>query len=305
MFRLVKKLNVLALIIPASGCSSPASHTDIEAKYRNAQSQTVQVTGMKIHYRDEGSGEPILLLHGTGSSLHTWDQWASSLAPHYRVIRVDLPGSGLTEPHPAAAYEVADDVRFVHAFLEQLGVDKVHIAGNSLGGRIAWQFAVDHPEQTQTLTLLNALGYPQDSWPPAIQFAQYPVFDTLMASYLPRFAFTTSLRDIYHDKDLISDELVDRYYEISTLDGKREAFTQRVKARLDQDSALIPQVQVPALILWGEEDKYFPVKNAYRFHEDIAGSRLVVYQDVAHLPMEEVPRQSATDFEGFLREHPL
>lgn len=288
------------VIVGISACAESFNAKDLEEKYADASSQFIELDGNRIHYRDEGEGEAIVLLHGTASSLHTWDSWAQQLSKTHRVIRMDLPGFGLTGPDFLNRYQVNDDVVFLYAFLQKLALKKVHIAGSSLGGRIAWQYALEHPDQVETLTLLNALGYEQESWPPPIQLAQWPVFDTMMTHVSPRFMYDLGLKDVYFDPQRVNDTLVDRYFELSRYPGNLAAFPKRVKARLDRDSHLIKAVRVPTLILWGEEDRYFPVSSAHRFHSDIRQSTLRVYEQVGHLPMEEVPEASVNDFTEFL-----
>jgi len=270
-------------------------------KYTNEASRFISVDGNRVHYRDEGEGEVIVLIHGTASSLHTWDHWTETLAGHYRVIRMDLTGFGLTGPDHLARYEVSDDVRFIKGFLDALDIDQAHFAGSSLGGRIAWQYALEYPNEVQTLALLNSLGYPQEKWPPPIQMAQWPVLDELMTHFSPKFMYEIGLKDVYYDKALVNDELVERYYEISRYPGNLAAFPARVKARLDKDASLIKQIAAPTLIMWGEEDLYFPVESAYRFGKDIDGSDLVIYPEIGHLPMEEDAERSVKDYLAFLK----
>lgn len=284
-----------------AACSDPLTLEDIDQKYMNSASLRMRLMGMNVHYRDEGSGPAVVMIHGTGSSLHTWDAWVAEMAGSFRFIRVDLPGCGLTGPRSDRAYEIQDDVAFMKAFLSRLNLRHAHWVGSSLGGRIAWDYALQYPEQVKTLTLIDALGYPQVEWPPAIQLAQYPVIDTIMANFLPRAVFKASLRDLYHKNFFISNELVDRYYELALREGNLQAFTDRVKATLDQDSSRMPEIKRPTLIMWGEEDRYFPVASAHRFHKDIEGSALVVFPGVGHLPMEEAPLASANAFLDFVR----
>jgi pimeloyl-ACP methyl ester carboxylesterase len=293
-------VSAILLSVFLSACDQRTDLATIEQKYANAASRSIELQGMRVHYRDEGAGQVLVLLHGTGSSLHTWDAWVEQLAGRYRVIRMDLPGSGLTGPRPDRAYEVAADITFLADFLDGLEIRQAHLVGSSLGGRIAWEYALRNPEGVASLTLISALGYPQERWPPAIELAQLPVIDRIMATHIPRFVFKTSLKDIYHENFRIDDALVDRYYELALREGNLQAFTDRVKARLDQDSHLIPQIRTPSLILWGESDRYFPVSSAWRFHEDIPGSRLVVFPNVGHLPMEEIPQASAAALIEFL-----
>lgn len=285
-----------------TACSDNIDANWLEEKYTNSASRFVLIDGNRVHYRDEGKGEVIILIHGTASSLHTWELWTETLSRDYRVIRMDLPGFGLTGPDHSGRYEVTNDVAFLKTFLNELNIDSAHFFGSSLGGRIAWQFALEHPHQVQTLGLMNALGYPQQRWPPPIEMAQWPVVDEVMKQFSPRFMYEIGLKDVYHDASLVNDALIDRYYEMSRYPGNMAAFPSRVKARLDKDSDQITQIQVPTLIMWGEKDIYFPAENAYRFHQDISDSDLVVYQSIGHLPMEETPERSAQDYLHFLEQ---
>jgi len=273
-------------------------------KYSNESSRFLTVNDMQVHYRDEGIGEVVVLIHGTASSLHTWDQWTEQLSGQYRVIRLDLPGFGLTGPHPNDKYEVLDDVQFLRGFLDKLIVNgaqkQVHLVGNSLGGRIAWQYSLDFPEQVKSLTLMNSLGYPQEQWPPAIEMAQWPVLETIVANFSPRFMFEDGLKEVYFDDALVTSTLVDRYFQLANFPGNMAAFPKRVQAKLDTQSESIKDISVPTLIQWGARDEYFPMARAYDFKRDIQGAKIKIYTDIGHLPMEETPQQSVQDFRLFI-----
>lgn len=291
---------VVSLCILLSACNNAIDQNFLEQKYTNASSKFIHIEDQRIHYRDEGSGDVILLIHGTASSLHTWDEWADELKKKFRVVRMDLPGFGLTGPDLSDRYEVSDDTKLLSKFLTALNIESAHLVGSSLGGRIAWQYALDNPKQVTTLTLMNALGYPQEKWPPPIEMAQWPIFDSVMEKFSPRFMYTIGLKDVYYNDSMVTDTLVDRYFELSRFPGNLTAFPKRVKARLDKDSSLIPKIRVPTLVIWGEEDLYFPVEAAYRFNKDIPKSEIVVFPNVGHLPMEEVPEISVNRFIDFL-----
>ena len=291
---------VISIASLLSGCKPNLTKGEILEKYTDGQSKFIEVRNNRVHYKDQGQGEILLLIHGTASSLHTWDMWSQAFADHFRVIRMDLPGFGLTGPDVSHSYEIEDDVAFISEFLEKLGVSQAHLIGSSLGGRIAWEYSLEYPNQVKSLTLINALGYKQESWPPAIQLAMLPGMETLMPKLSSRFVYSQSLKDIYFDHGLIDDDTIDRYYELSLYPGNAEAFPKRVKAKLDDQEQRITQIAAPTLILWGAEDRYFPVKNAYRFHEDIKQSQLKIYENVSHLPMEEVPEQSLNDVIQFI-----
>lgn len=300
---MIKKTNVLALFLSLllCACGSPIEKEELFDKYTNAYSQFITLDGNQIHYRDEGQGDVVVLIHGTASSLHTWDEWVKPLSNQFRVIRMDLPGFSLTGPDHKNRYEVEDDVAFLSKFLSHLKLGKVHLVGSSLGGRIAWQYSLSHPEQVNTLTLMNALGYPQESWPPPIEMAQWPLMDRIMTNFSPRFLYASGLKEVYANEEQVTEEVIDRYFELSRYPGNLDAFPRRVKAELDKHSENISKVSVPTLILWGEEDKYFPVENAYRFNQDISGSKIYTYPDVGHLPMEEIPAESLSDYLEFLQ----
>jgi len=316
----IKNSNIIVLVcaLLLSACGVVLDQDTLIEKYTNSHSKFMLLDGNRVHYRDEGpdlaqvsaqetgqeasyeSLEVIVLLHGTASSLHTWDEWVKGLSKQYRVIRMDLPGFALTGPDPENRYEVADDISFLSIFLAELGLDSVHLVGSSLGGRIAWEYSLAHPDQVKTLTLMNALGYPQLSWPPAIEIAQWPLMDKVMTHLSPRFLYETGLKEVYFNEAQVTEQVVDRYYELSRYPGNLDAFPKRVKAKLDTDANKIANISVPTLILWGEEDRYFPVESAHRFNQDILNSRLYVYSGVGHLPMEEAPSRSLSDFLKFI-----
>ena len=311
-----KKVNILKtafiLIIATllSACGEEYSAAWLEAKYSDKTSNFVTIDGNRIHYRDECENndenecdqrDVIVLIHGTSSSLQTWDKWTAGLVKQYRIVRMDLAGSGLTGPDKKDRYEVKDDVVFISRLLQHLNIQNAHIVGSSLGGRIAWQYALDFPNQVSSLTLINALGYPQDSWPPGIEMGQWPVVDKLVTHFSSKVMYQYGLEDVYFSKALIDDELVDRYFELSQYPGNSDAFLKRVKARLDKDSYLIAEISVPTLVLWGDNDIYFPVRNAHRFKHDIKNSQIYTYSNVGHLPMEEVPEISLIHFLSFIK----
>ncbi len=301
---LILCLTTFAMVLTLNACSGGLDKPALIEKYSNKESKFIWVSGMQVHYRDEGVGELVVLLHGTASSLHTWDQWAEQLSEEYRVIRLDLPGFGLTGPHPQDKYQVSDDVQFLKEFLQKLLVNskpqKLHLVGNSLGGRIAWQYSLAHSQQVKSLTLMNSLGYPQAQWPPAIEMAQWPILDSIVANFSPRFMFEDGLKHIYFDDALVTQKLVDRYYQLANFPGNMAAFPKRVKAKLDTHSDDIKNISVPTLVQWGAQDEYFPVARAHDFKRDIVNSKMKIYADIGHLPMEETPQQSVQDFRLFL-----
>lgn len=282
---------------------------ELKAEWAPAPSQFLDVAGMQVHLRDEGvrhDPAPIVLLHGTSSSLHTWDGWVAALAGERRVIRVDLPGFGLTGPTPDGDYTIASYVRFMGELLARLGIEHCVLAGNSFGGQVAWETALAlSPSRVVKLVLVDAAGYPlePESMPVAFHVAQVPLLRDLMQVTLPRGMVESSLRNVYGDPSRVTPALVDRYFALTTREGNREALVQRFRqAPHGPGHERIRELRVPTLILWGERDRLIPPSHAERFHRDIAGSRLVVLPGLGHTPHEEDPAASVAAVQRFLAE---
>ncbi len=271
----------------------------LEERYART-SRYVDVRHMRVHYRDEGQGPPVVLLHGTSSSLHTWDGWVAALKGRFRIIRMDLPGFGLTGPAPDRDYRISTYVRFTAEFLDALGLTRVSVAGNSLGGHIAWRFALTSPERVQALVLVDAAGYPLERTPLAFRLAQTPVLNALTRWVNPQVQVERSLREVYGDGSKITPVLVDRIISLTLRAGNRQAFIDRANTREELRYQNIPHIRVPTLILWGESDRWIPVSHGRRFTEEITGSALIAYPGVGHVPMEEIPDRSAEDVRQFL-----
>lgn len=278
----------------------------LTARWAPPPSQFVPLQGMQVHLRDEGprtDPQPIVLLHGTSASLHTWDGWAAALKGQRRVIRMDLPGFGLTGPMPDGDYRLTRYVNFVIALLDQLGVQQAVLAGNSFGGNLAWKIAVDHPQRVSKLVLVDAAGYPFDpaSMPIGFKIAQIPALRPMMEHTLPRSMIESSVRNVYGDPSKVTPELVDRYQELTLRSGNRSALVERFRQSPSGEfTAQIPQVRQPTLILWGAQDRLIPPDNALRFQRDIAGSRLVMFDALGHVPHEEDPEQTVAAVQAFL-----
>ena len=279
----------------------------LQARWAPPPSQFIPVHGMQVHVRDEGPRDgsvPIVLLHGTGASLHTWDGWARELARERRVIRFDLPGFGLTGPSPDGIYTVESYVDTVLAVADALGVPRFVLAGNSLGGYVGWTTAVLHPQRVERLILVDAAGYPYQSQsiPLAFRIARTPGLNVLMRDVLPRGVVERSLRDVYGDPSKVSSDLVDRYFDLATRAGNRAALVSRFDQTTPGSLAMrVPEIRVPTLILWGGKDRLIPLEFGKRFAQDIHGSRLVEFDALGHVPHEEDPAQTVAAVLPFIR----
>jgi len=275
-------------------------------KYATGSSQFVSVQGMSVHYRDEGprsDNVPLVLLHGTSSSLLTWDGCAQQWATVHRVLRMDLPGFGLTGPNPQNDYSIDSYVSFLAAFLQELDVEQCYLAGNSLGGLIAYQFAARYPNQVKKIILIDPAGYPNGHAKGSLAFTlgKIPVLRNLLTVLTPKSIVRKSLEDVYGDKSLVTDALVDQYYDLACREGNREALLTRLNLDQKGDTTLVSKVNLPALIIWGSLDQLIPVANAYKFQRDLPNDSLVILPGVGHVPMEERPEKVIPLVLSFIR----
>jgi len=300
---------VVTLIVVVAIASVWAPDRPVEAlkgRWAPPPSTFVSIAGMSVHLRDQGPRNdplPIVLIHGTSASLHTWEGWAGELSVARRVISFDLPGFGLTGPAPDNNYSMAADVRFVGALLDALHIERCVLGGNSLGGYIAWETALAMPRRVEKLILVDASGYPRASTKVTIGFriAAMPGVRNLFESILPRRVVEASVRSVYGDPSKVSEPLVDRYYELALREGNRHALGLVFAAMLKvDDSKRIAEVRQPTLILWGGRDRLIPPDQAERFHRDIAGSQLVMFDDLGHVPQEEDPARTVAAVKRFL-----
>ncbi len=291
----------IILIVIASQYRQDIPVEELKKTYANPESRFANIQGMKVHYRDQGGGFPLVLVHGTFSSLHTWEGWTDILKEDFRIIRMDLPGFGLTGPHPGGGIDLDTYMAFMDAFLDELGVGRCHMAGNSLGGRITWGYAAARPGRIAKIILIDPAGYKHDM-PLAIRLARLPVTSWLMRYITPRFMFRRSLEEVYGDDSKITKDLVSRYFHLTLREGNRRALIEGFKNIELADSPEIKKVSQPTLIMWGSEDRWIPPEHAERFNEDIRNSRLIMYDGAGHAPMEEVPEKTARDGRDFLLE---
>jgi pimeloyl-ACP methyl ester carboxylesterase len=308
--RILRGLGVLVVLVAAVIAwqwKSDLPLDGLKARWATGASRFVELDGMSVHYRDEGTGAPIVLLHGTGASLHTWDAWTAELVKSgRRVVRLDLPGFGLTGPHPQGDYRIEAYVELVDHFATRMGLKQFALAGSSLGGQITWRYATAHPDRVGALVLVDAAGYPRAGTPPLVfRLGRVPVLSSLMAHLNPRWLVARTLRLSYGDPSRVSESLVDRYDELALRPGNRAAFGQRTTVPFEDRTSELKGLKMPVLILWGEKDHLIPVGDAKRFAADVAGAEVRTYADLGHVPMEEDGARTAADVVAFLAKHSL
>ncbi len=279
-------------------------------KYADESSFMIMVDGVNVHVKVKGEGEPVFLIHGSFSSLNTWEAWEKDLNPHFTTISMDLPGHGLTGPDFRKRYTISDYSKLIFGIADHLGMEEFHVAGNSMGGGVALKMATDHPERIMSLNLLDASGAPDTeknnnnsisntSSASIFKVAGHPVFSKLLLKCTPRFLFRINLKQVFHDDSKISEELVTRYYELLLRDGNRQATIDRLSKRRNTVYNF-EKLNMPVLIMWGKEDSWLPLSNGEQLQEMIPGSRLKVFENAGHVPMEEIPTESVREYLAFL-----
>ncbi|MFC6839192.1 alpha/beta fold hydrolase [Xanthomonas theicola] len=280
----------------------------VKARWAKPPSYFPTIDGMDIHVRDEGpkSDLPIVLLHGTGSSLLSWDGWADGMKQTRRVIRFDRPGFGLTGPDPTGDYHMDRAAKITLDLLDKLGVHRFILAGNSSGGRVAWHVALRSPDRVAGLILVDAAGYSRTTpLPLALRIAQSEAGSALMQVFMPRAVAVAGLRAVYGDPQRLRPETIAWNLDISRRAGVRRALRQTLlQAPVPDDSSRIREITAPTLILWGDRDTTVTRGEAERFHADIRGSRLAILPGLGHLPHEEDPTATLVPVEEFLRQLP-
>ena len=279
------------------------SRAALEAKYAGPPSEFVQVAGLRLHVRDTGPRDApvVILLHGLGSSLQTWEPWAKAMSADFRVIRYDLPGFGLTGADPTGDYSDARSMEVLAALMDALSVSRASIAGNSMGGKLAWQFAAEHPDRVDKLILISPDGFAS----PGFEYgkkAEVPLVAKVLPYTLPTFLLRMNLAPAYGDQSKLTDATVARYRDLMLAPGVRRALLDRTsQVMLERPEPMLRRIHAQTLLVWGEKDKLIPFSNAQDYLRTIPHARLVSFPDLGHVPQEEDPSKSVVPVEDFLR----
>ena len=304
-------LLAIALLLGAGWLWTPdKARSDLEARYARGPGDFVSVAGLRLHVRDSGppahrpDAPVVVLLHGFGSSLHTWEPWAQALAGTRRVIRYDLPGAGLTGADPTGDYSDERGMQVLLALLDQLGVARASVVGHSMGGRLAFRFAAAHPGRVDKLVLVAPDGFAS----PGFEYdkaPEVPALARLMRHALPKALLRMSLEPAYADTRLMTDDTVTRYHDMMLAPGVRDALLARMgQMMLREPTAVLKTIRAPTLLVWGDKDAMIPVANAQDYLRVLPDARIVTLPGVGHLPHEEAPAASLPAVQAFLTPTP-
>lgn len=305
---LATALGTLLISILIIGFKVDIPVQSLEEKYFTPESTYLQVLDANVHIRKRGSGTPIFLLHGSFASLHTWQDWEEEISKSFTTLSLDFPGHGLTGPNETETYTTDYYTKLVLAIADSLKLDTFYVAGNSMGGTVAWKLALRAPERVKKLVLIDAAGFwnanKNSKKPWIFKALQNPLFGAGFTHITPKFVFNLNMKQVYGDENLVRQEVTERYYELMLREGNRKATLKRINQDEPDQSNTIQQITTPTLILWGKKDRWIPVENAYLFQEAISGSTLVILDEAGHVPMEEVPSASIKPVLEFLLKNP-
>ena len=267
-------------------------HRDIPKEYiiKNyslSHSKWVNIRNTDIHFTDDGSGDGILLIHGSGSDVNSWEKLSDELVRQgFRVVALDRPGSGLSDSPQTYGFTLEDDISFVFEFLEEIDFKPQVVIGHSTGGQLAWTASLREPDAFEKLILVSSTGIPTQS-PFTWKIANVPLLGELMTKITPEFMVRKNLEDTFYDDRLVSDDLVQRYHKIILKENTREALLERMRAVTFADYEKLKCIQSDTLILWGKQDSWLPPSFGERFEKAIPSSKLILLNRIGHNVPEE------------------
>ncbi len=299
-------LTIALLGLAATGAwlwTPDKSRAELDSKYLATPADYIDVAGLKIHVRDSGpkAAPAVILLHGLGASLHTWEPWAQSLSATYRVVRYDLPGFALTGADPTGNYSEARGMEVLAALMDKLAIPRASIIGNSMGGRLAWNFAAQYPERIDKLILIAPDGFES----PGYKYGtapEVPALVKMMRYVLPKAFLRMNLAPAYADASQLTDATVTRYHDLMLAPGVRDAMIARMgQTVLTDPLPALRRIEAPTLLLWGEKDALIPISNAADYQKALPNAELVTLPDLGHVPHEEAPAASLVPAQAFLQ----
>ena len=314
----------IAILIVVSifrGTYLDISRDKLETKYAIGNSNFVVLDdGSRIHYRDEGnkSGLAIVLIHGFNGSLFNFELLVPKLAKDFRLISLDLPAFGLTGAIPSADYNTKNFIKTVFDLTKRKEIKDFIVVGNSMGGNVAWRYALKYPNQVRGLVLIASGGIIEDENKSGINSTQgetrdnSPIAWKLMSSDLtkfilsyvtPKFFASQGLKIALKDERLVTDALINQFHELVLLKGSRQAILSmnRDEETRFAKAEVLRNIIAPTLIIHGEEDNLINVDSSKLYQENIPKVEVKIYSNIGHMPMYEDPERTANDIKEFIK----
>lgn len=275
---------------------------ELEARYTTPASKFIHIDGVRMHYRDEGKGRPVVLIHANFGSLLNWDTVVPALQDRYRVIRFDMTGHGLTGPDPSGDYSLERTVALTEKLVDALGLQKFSLGGTSLGGTVAMHYAARHPDRVERLVLLSPGALEGRAM--QREGRRLPAAAGILKHITPRALATYMLRTRVGDPAKVTDQMIDRWYDMWMREGQRAAILARLNSYSSADiAAIVARIRAPTLILWGEANPQTPIAQATELRRMLSGAAstvLITYPGVGHMANEEAGEQIGRDIRAYL-----
>ena len=305
-------------VLVYSGIYLDIPREELEAKYATGPSQFLDLPdGARIHFRDEGRPESpvIVLLHGFNGSLFNFERLVPLLAKDFRLISIDLPGFGLTGAIPSANYTTESFMDTVTRLTNQLGIEKFLIAGNSMGGGVAWRYTLENPTKVEGLILLASSGVgskedvkkfeERENNPPIVwRLMNSTLFKKFLNYYTPKFFATEGLKRSVYDQKFADADHANQFHDLVLLQGSRNAILSMTMGGRRQmyGPESLSKITSPTLVIHGEEDNIIGFERSSVFKENIDNAEIKIYPEIGHLPMYEDPVRTANDIIKFFKD---
>ena len=310
-------ITILVMLV-YSGTYLDVPRKELEAKYATGSSQFLDLPdGARIHFRDEGKPEnpAIVLLHGFNGSLFNFERLVPFLVNDFRLISIDLPGFGLTGATPTADYTTEGFIDVVTKLTNELGIEKFSIAGNSMGGGVAWRYTLEFPTKVEGLVLLasSGVGSKEDVKKFEERENNTPIVWKLMGSdllkkflhyYTPKFFATEGLKRSVYDQQFADVDHANQFHDLVLLQGSRDAILSMTMGgrRKMYGPESLSKITAPTLVIHGEEDNIIGFERSLVFKENIDNAEIKIYPEIGHLPMYEDPARTADDILKFFQD---
>ena len=315
LFYFAISVSVIIFFVSLSGIYFDIPRSELERKYAKPPSQFLELLDKtRIHYRDEGSSAlpALVLLHGANGSLFNFDRLSPLIKDDFRIITIDLPAFGLTGAVPSSDYSITSSFRVIDSVLGHLNIEHFILGGNSMGGGVSWRYAIENPKKVKGLVLLSSSGVPSESskiqtdgesreTPLVWKLMRSPLAVNILSIYTPKFFATQGLKASVHDSSIATTEWANQFHELTLLEGSRRAILSRISTGYErnQNPDLLRDLEIPALIIHGKEDNIIPVSSSEKLVTFFQNGKLIIYDEVGHLPMYEAPERTAQDIRNF------
>lgn len=289
---------------------------EIIAKHANGASEFITLEdGSLIHIRDEGNknGKTIVMVHGFNGSLFNYEPLIPHLNDRYRILSLDLPAHGLTGAVKSDFYSHEGFEDVIKEVVKIQEIDEFYLIGHSMGGMVAWRYTLNNTKQIKGLIIIGSpfigseIEYNDfqsvNAPPAAFKLLDTALFREMLGYVTPRLLVKEGISQTVYDQSIVTDDLVDQFHDIILMDGTREAIGKLVINHEDNfmaDPAILRKINIPTLILHGEEDNLVDIRFVSHFVEQIPDVKLISYPKVGHMPPIEIPMQLSKDIQNFV-----